>query len=570
MSERFPSEEPPDGALPAPPNAAPDEPPQTAATTPSPEPEPAKKGVLGRVVLIAVVLIAVLAIAGGAAAYFLMRGAPETVLDKIPSGADVVVIGHLDPAASQKMNLFRMAEKFPDLGSREELTQKLNGLLDESLADAGLDHQDLDWVGGEVGGYVDVGAAQSFAVLLAADDEGAAADALQALRDNSGTTYTTSTIEGVDVSVPADSSEPATAIVDSVVVVASSEDTMRSVILTAHGGSSVETDEVFTGVMDRLPDDNLGFAYVNIENLVGLLAALPTDTGLGTSLQALGATRGIGVALSAESDGIVLDTTMTTDPSRLTDEQRAALATAHDPNALLSLTPADAMAVFAYSGITKGFAQSAEQLAQLDPSTARTIEKLDLVGPGGVLQHLSGDLAWELGPGSGLIPVSGTVMVGVDDAEAVNAWMSKHVPDLLADTPLGSTGALKTEEYQGVEITYGALPGVPVAWGVVDDALVVGISSDAVEQAVDLSANGGGITTDPDYTAATAGLPGTASVAYLDVKGVLDTVRGLLPADAYQEFLDAGGRDLEPITTVVAGQSTDENGSDGELKVTIP
>ena len=38
------------------------------------------------------------------------------------------------------MNLFRMAEKFPALGSEEELRQKLNEALDSMLADTGMTH----------------------------------------------------------------------------------------------------------------------------------------------------------------------------------------------------------------------------------------------------------------------------------------------------------------------------------------------------------------------------------------------------------------------------------------------
>jgi len=61
------------------------------------------------------------------------------------------VVGHLDPAASQKMNLFRTASKFPDVGTGQELTQKLDGMLDDGLSASGLTHEDLGWVGGEIG-----------------------------------------------------------------------------------------------------------------------------------------------------------------------------------------------------------------------------------------------------------------------------------------------------------------------------------------------------------------------------------------------------------------------------------
>ena len=104
----------------------------------------------------------------------------------MPASADVVFVAHLDPAASQKMNLFRMAEKFPALGSEEELRQKLNDALDSVLADTGMTHEDLAWVGGEAGGYVDVGAGTpSFAIMVATDDEAAASAAMQRMRDAS-------------------------------------------------------------------------------------------------------------------------------------------------------------------------------------------------------------------------------------------------------------------------------------------------------------------------------------------------------------------------------------------------
>ena len=41
------------------------------------------------------------------------------------------------------------------------------------------------------------------------------------------------------------------------------------------------------------------------------------------------------------------------------------------------------------------------------------------------------------------------------------------------------------------------------------------------EEAVDLAQNGGGIETDGDYTAAVDGMPGTESLVYVDVQGVL-------------------------------------------------
>jgi hypothetical protein len=515
----------------------------------------------------AVLLIGVAAAAG---AYFSLRGSSEKVLNKVPSGADAVVVAHLDPAASQKMNLFRMASKFPDLGTEDQLKAKLNTMLDGAVQGSGLTHDDLGWVGGEIGGYVTInGAAPSYAVLIASDDDGAASNTLQKLRDSTGTAYTQSSIDGVQVWTPAASDQPTTAIVDGTAVLASDQGAMQAVIRTDHGASSIQDDQTFTGVMGQLPADNLGFAYVNVEALTSLASLVPGQMG-GAETQ-LAAYQGAAYSISAEPNGLAVDAAVTTDPSKLTDAQRAALGAG--PNPLLALTPSNAFAVLAASGIGKQFEDNLTQVGQLDPRAARTIARLGLIGPDGVLQHLTGDVGLEVGPGSGLLPVSGTVMVGVDDAGAVQSWLDTHLPGLLsqAGVPSLSARTLRTEDYQGVKITYSAMPTTRVAWGVVDGALVVGLTPNAVEDAVDLSqGKGSSITSDAKFSSAVGGLPGTRTVAYIDVGGILTAVQGILPHDAYQQFLDQGGKNLQPVKTVVAGGAGTETVSTYRVFIEIP
>jgi hypothetical protein len=562
MSDQRPPEEQP---APVPPPPAPD---GTRPIAPAPTREPRSRA--ATIALLAGAAVLILGVLGASAAYFLLRGAPEAVLNKVPSGADVVVVAHLDPAASQKVNLFRMAEKFPDLGSEGQLTEKVNGMLDDALSGSGLTHQDLGWVGGEVGGYADVGSGSpSYAVMIASDDNGAASAALQKMRDASGTTYSSSTVDGVEVWSPASSDQPTEAIVDDTVVLASSLEAMQTVITTGNGDTTIQDDATFTGVMDQLPDDNLGFVYVNVGSIASLASLIPGQTGgLGSQLDAY---QGAAYSISAESDGLAIDAAVTTDPNKLTAAQRDTLDAG--PNPLLALTPANAYAVVASSGIGSALVDSVTQAAQLGPGPARTIERLGLIGPNGVLQHLTGDLGLQVGPGSGVLPVGGTVMVGIDDAAAVQSWLDKHVPGLLvqAGVPGLGSSALRTEDYQGVKITYGSTPTTPVAWGVVDGALVVGLSPKAVEQTVDLSqGNGSSITSNADFTSATGRLPGTQTLLYVDVNGILTAVQGFLPNDVYQQFLDNGGRNLQPIKAVVAGSSATETASTYRLFIEIP
>jgi hypothetical protein len=164
-------------------------------------------------------------------------------------------------------------------------------------------------------------------------------------------------------------------------------------------------------------------------------------------------------------------------------------------------------------------------------------------------------------------------MVGVDDAGAVQAWLDRHVPALLAqaDLPGLSARTLKTEDYKGVKITSGALPTTPVAWGVVDGALVVGLSPNAVEDAVDLSqGTGSSITSDADFSSAVSGLPGTRTLLYVEVSGMLSALQGILPNDEYQQFLHEGGKNLQPVKAVVAGGADTETVSTYRLFIEIP
>jgi len=537
-------------------------------------PETAATGHGRRIALIVGIVVVVLAGAVGAGAFLLLRGAPESVLDKVPASADVVFVAHLDPAASQKMNLFRMAAKFPALGSEEELRQKLNDALDSVLTDTGLTHEDLAWVGGEAGGYVDVGAGTpSFAIMVATDDEAAANAALQRMRDASHADYTTATIDGIDVAVPASSDQPATAIVDGVAVIASDEAAMRSVIATDTGAASIEGDPVFQGVSDRMPEDNLGFVFVNVQQLLSLADLIPgAAEGLQGSVEQLAAAQGLGFAVTAGADGIALDSVTTTDPSKLTQAQRDALAASNGANDTLTLVPPDAYAVMAVQGVASGLETSVGQMAQLDPATARMIEKLHLIGPKGLLGLLSGDLGVQVGPGSGLLPVGGTVLVGTNDGAAAQAWLDAHLRKTVDGLAPGFLSKTKIEDYNGVTITYSddLLSGVPFAYGVVNDTVVIGASVKSVEEAVDLAQNGGGIAADADYAAATDGLPGTESLVYVDVQGILTAVQNLLPGQAYQDFLDQGGENLQPITVVVAGSESDEQGSSSRFLIGIP
>jgi hypothetical protein len=371
--------------------------------------------------------------------------------------------------------------------------------------------------------------------------------------------------------VPADEEQPTTAIVAGVVVIAGDVDTMRSVIATAQGGASVQSDPEFQAISAELPQSNLGMAYMNMAEVGRLIDSLGT-AGMMSGTEQLQAAQAIGMTVSATGDGLQVDSATTTDPSKLTQEQRDQLAASEGPNPLLDMVPSDAYAVLATAGVTAGFETSIRQIAQLDPTTARQVERLDLFGPNGLLTHLSGDVGLQVGPGAGLLPVNGTVMVGVDDADATEAWLTAHLPELLEDTPAGQI-QWRTEDYNGTTIhSSDPLSGsIPVAWGVTDQALVVGLTAASVEQAVDLaSGTGETIASSAAFQSVASRLPGTSSVVYVDVQQVLSAVETFMPSEQYQEFEREGAANIEPISVVAAGTESDETGSRSTLLIEVP
>lgn len=68
-------------------------------------PAPPRRG--RKAVVIAVASVVGLAGFAAAASFMALRGSGEALASKIPADTDIVVTAYLDPAASQKVNLFR-------------------------------------------------------------------------------------------------------------------------------------------------------------------------------------------------------------------------------------------------------------------------------------------------------------------------------------------------------------------------------------------------------------------------------------------------------------------------------
>ena len=550
---------------------------------PSPPP-PSPSRHRGRRLL--VILAATLVVLGGgvaAAAFFVMRGSNAEPVELVPASSEVVVTASLDPSARQKMNLLALAHRFPALDDDQDLRQQVNRALDEALESSGLSREDvLPWLGSEVAIVVDFSPDDDVvttSALLASTDDGAAERALDKAMTASLGAGQTRDYRGVKMRVfGSDSSLMGYAIVDHVVVISNHQVGLTRVIDVSEGTTpNLADDRDFVDTVSTLPEGKLGLVYVNPTELVsralsesGLGAAAGTTPGLDT----VRALRSIGISLSAQPDGLAFDLTVRLDPSKLDAATREALDEPVHENATLSLVPTNSYAVATQQGLDTTLKQALDQ-ALATPQGERLRQQL---GIDDALSALTGDMTFEIGPGSGATPVGGALVLGVDDPAAVH-----HTLDKLADLALASQQrahasspfpaqgdrsrqqmtqlrplkpgpgpkvAWRTTTYQGTTIRYLDDPslsgsGFLPAYAVLDEAALIGSSPAEIRKLIDVKGGQPSITSSSAYTRALARVPSGSGSLYLDVEGIVSQFASALPPDVEAN--------LEPIKTVVTG-----------------
>lgn len=521
-----------------------------------------------RTALIAAAAVVVALGATGAAAVRLMAGSDAKLLERVPASADLAFTVYLDPAAGQKMNLMRMVGEFPDLGGEQKLRGEVNDVLDESLAELGLTHEDLEWVGSQVTGFVDfehgIDEPQG-AVLVAVDDEEGARAAMDALVETSedrGERVTIEDHDGVEVIISGAGSGGAVALVDGVMILASGEGVIDDVMGT-EAGDSLATSPTYTETIAELPRDHLAVGFVDVPGVMESMEQAMALSGVTPEQMNIQGFEGAAASLSAEPDGFAIDAFMSVDASQLSDEQRELLGSDHT-NALIDLVSADAFGFAAQTGLHAGLEQTFEDLAAQDPTAAAELERLGVTGPGGLTSILGPDVAVQVTRGTTL-PVGGAFMVTTIDPEAMRTLMDRWARQLGGVLPGGGTWA--EAEHAGVSFAYLEGPAeVPVAYGVVDDVAVIAASPDEMIQIIERSQGGGNsIADDPAYLDASAAVPHDDGIFFFNVAAFMGFVAERMGPQAATE-LEA----VEPITTVTAGSSSDLEGSRVRIFVEIP
>jgi hypothetical protein len=539
----------------------------------APVPPPARHG--RKAIVIAVAAAVGLAGVAAAASFRALSGSSETLTTKLPADTDVVVTAYLDPAASQKVNLFRLTSAFPSLGGEPEVSGLVGDRVDSLLAITGLTHDDLGWLGSQVAVAVDVRTQgePAVAIMLDTTNEADAEVSLRALRDGPlfmGSSWTQEDHGGLPVWAGDDGREQTfVGIVDGTVVIANDAGTFDDIVATANGDApSLAEDQDFVDTMAGLPEARLGMAYVAPDDLLAVLDRMqgPGLSDLGTAAGIdPGAVRGIGLTLAAEPDALALDAEVTIDTSRLTPEQLDAYGAEDHENVQLSMVPADALGFVGAQHLDSGLDAA---LAGL-PSEQRAA--LDQSGLEPAISSLSGDLAFELSMPSGSVTPGGALMIGTDDEQAMTAALeivakafSPASPFVVSDMPMLSW---KTVDHDGVTVTYlpgdGGGTGLAPAYAVFDGTGLLASSKDEAFRIID-TAHGAPSAMDAEaVTTALDDVAGSEDVLYLDLAGIVDAV-------ANTGMMDPASRgNLEPLRTLVAGTQTDPDHQHARLVLRI-
>lgn len=527
-----------------------------------------------------------LAIAGTVAAVALVLVLkPAASIEKmVPATVDVYAVANLDPSASQKLNLLRAVHRFPDTST----DQKLSEQLDKALKDSGITFTgDIQpWLGGQVALAIRIpdGATDAPGAFFAVSrDDTKARAALAKLRAGTqGQKYRwqDTTYGGIAIAVgsPTPSAKPSSgspkagayAIVDHVVVIASSEALVREIIDADQGRAARLVDSSdYKATLAKLPSDRLAVLYLNGKSIVSHLKDQLT-TPMAASLMGLrglgdiDAFEGAALALSAQQEGVAVDLAVRLNAGKLSPTTREALSHAGHPDAVIGWIPSSSDGFLAFANL-KQTIQSALDQAGTQASVKQATDTIGLTGPRGILPHLTGDFALEAGVDGAFTP-GGAILIGTDDAAAMRGFLG----GILSLAFQGEAQLSSTTTYRGVSINTVNIPRrdsggrfVP-SYAVVDGMGVLASTPAELRQVIDAHKDHNALTKDGTYAAAArASLAHPSAVFFLDLAKLVKVIEGA-PSGMLGKPLDARTRaNLSPLKAVMVSA---QSGADGVLE----
>jgi hypothetical protein len=578
---------------------------------------PARKR--SRIRWFAAAAVIALVVVGSAAAALMLTGTSPTatVMGYVPS--DSVVYGEvrLDLPGDQKREIGEFLSKFPGFADQAALDTKLDEVLDRLVADATEQEQTFTadikpWFDGEiafaVGPLPDAAAltdpesmaADSRALLLLSiKDEALARAWFDGVMAETGTTGTSETYEGVQLTVFAEPEmsgvQAAFAIIGGKVAVAGDVTSVKAAIDT-NGTAGLAGDPGFAAASAAMEGDHVGLVYVDLESLMDSALELSQVGGqtpqMSESMLALipdwGAFR-----LRVEGDALVMDAASPHNAAGLGPDSNHA-------NGVAEWAPPATIALSASNEYGATLLEMIE-LYRTDPTLGEAFESLEQGA--GMLGGIDAVIGW-MGDAGFVVSQDGTAVEGgivalpTDAAAAQQLLTSIRSFVALGGSAQGIT--VREEDHNGTTVTIidlgsaqdligmaGGLGGIPVdpsmtpglpegnieiAYAATDDVVVIGSGPDFVKSVLDAGA-GASLADEARYKDLVARV-GTehTSVAFVDITAIRGILEGFLaeaPADQRAEYEESIKPFLTPFDALVAASTVADDVDTQHTVITV-
>jgi hypothetical protein len=443
---------------------------------------------------LAIALTTLLALVGATVVggYLLIFAAgTDRAAGAVPSDATAYATVYLQPSTGQKMNLAALLGHVPGFADAAGLDQKLHEISARFLAQVGVDYEaDVrPWIGGQVSVAARPGATLAdvpdWLLLISVKDQALAADAVERIADARGLAGSSSTYEGVPVTV-ADGA--AWALVEDLLIVAKDRTMLEDALDAELGRRPSLSDSVtYLAAMRGLPADHMASAYVDLTGLADAAEVADQLTGYST----------LSAALIAEPDGIHLRATAPFDAELAPAQAREAFAVASEPSSLAEWMPAGTQAAAVFFRLAQSLEGAEDGLAG-QPGTQQitnALGQLRALAAFGLGINLDADLL-PLFDGEAGLAVSGLANVAPTgqlllrplDPETAGVALGR-----MREAVVAHGGTAVDRDTDGTTVTTIEIPQVAtIAWAMVEDVIVAGLSYEDVFAV--LAARAGGET----------------------------------------------------------------------------
>lgn len=546
--------------------------------TPSPVPqtlEPALRSRPGLAVprrVLVLAAAALVAVAGIAIAAFLLFQPGPSVDKMVPDTVDVYLTIYLDPSLDQKMNLARLVHKFPGLKSDADVHKRIEDVINQaSTRKISYERDIASWIGSRATLVVQTSDNGHFVFLIDSRSDDRARAQITDYRNNDtegkSLSWKDDTYQGVSISIGsgATNGAPQTqvyAYFDRTLIVSDSEAMVKDAVDTDQGRKARLVDSAgYKSMAGLLPKDRLALLYVNGKHVVAQIktqlrsseggAQIPQDT-----INQLDAFTGLGLTISAASDGLAGDLEVQVDSSKLSPANRALMTASSGPNRLLDWIPQRAYVVVATTGIKQPLQSSLDQVLANSPDAKQGFDQLGLTGSNGALSHLAGDLALEISPGSAPAP-GGVLLLDTDDAGSLQTFLDRLAGALVDQPPVPGLTVSK-QIYKGSQITSITAPslteqGVAPAYAVSGAGIgLIGSSAEQVQAAIDTTQGFQRLATGDGYKTSVSHADQNPDILiYIDIGEAARAARQALTGIELANYDRDVAPNLQPLTSFI-------------------